>query len=65
MIIDNDTELHRIKNFFKQRKFNRSSAEKIIDEENWTILIISLLEFGNKNVLESFDYELSMVEKSQ
>ena len=64
MIIDNDSELQRIKDFFKHRKMYRSGLEKIIDEENWTIIIKHLIDFGNENILESFDYELSMVKKS-
>lgn len=64
MIIDNDIELQRIKDFFKHRKVFRSISEKIIDEENWTIIIKHLIDFGNENILESFDYELSMVRKS-
>jgi hypothetical protein len=65
MIIDNDIKLQGIKDYFKHRKMYRSSADKIIDEEKWTIFIKHLIEFGNENVLESFDYELSMVEKSR
>ncbi len=42
----------------------RSSADKIIDEGNWTIIMKYLIDFGNENILESFDYELSMVKKS-
>lgn len=64
MIINNDIGLQRIKDFFKHRKLYRSGAGKIIDEENWTIIMKHLIEFGNENVLESFDYELSMVKKS-
>jgi hypothetical protein len=64
MIIDIDIELQRIKDFFKHRKMSRGSADKIIDEENRTIIIKHLIEFGNGNILESFVYELSMVKKS-